>query len=153
MLTFISALIVLSILILIHEFGHFIIAKKSGVRVEKFSLGFGKEILGFTKRETRYSFSLLPFGGYVKMAGEEHDELKNKPDEFLSQPIKKRFWILTAGPIFNYLFGFLLFFFIFMLGSPHLTSQIGEIKSGFPAENILQRGDRIISINDKEVSC
>lgn len=152
MLTFISAVIVLSILILVHEFGHFIVAKKSGVRVEKFSLGFGKEIFGWTKGETRYSFSLLPLGGYVKMAGDDPNELKNKPDEFLSQPIKKRFWILSAGAIFNYLLGFLLFFFIFMLGSPQLTSQIGEVKAGFPAENILQKGDRIISINGKKVS-
>ena len=152
MLTFISALIVLSILILVHEFGHFIVAKKSGVRVEKFSLGFGKEIFGWTKGETRYSFSLLPFGGYVKMAGDDPAESKNRPDEFLSQPIKKRFWIISAGPIFNYLFGFFLFFFIFMMGSPRFTSQVGEVKPGFPAENVLQRGDHIISINGKEVS-
>lgn len=151
MLTFISALIVLSILILVHEFGHFIVAKKSGVRVEKFSLGFGKEIFGWTKGETRYSFSLLPFGGYIKMAGEEPTKGESKPDEFLSQPIKKRFWILSAGPIFNYLFGFSLFFFIFMLGSPQLTSQIGEVKAGFPAEDTLQKEDRIISINEKKI--
>ncbi|MCK4859070.1 MAG: RIP metalloprotease RseP [Candidatus Omnitrophica bacterium] len=152
MLTFISATIVLSILILVHEFGHFIVAKKSGVKVERFSIGFGKEIIGWTRGETRYSVSLLPLGGYVKMAGENQSEVSNKPDEFFCQPIKKRFWILSAGAIFNYLLGFLLFFFIFMLGNPQLTAQIGEIKEGFPAEKILQKGDYIISINNKAVS-
>ena len=77
-------LIVLSILILIHEFGHFIVARRLGIRVEKFSLGFGPKIFSIKGKETEYCISALPFGGYVKMAGESPDEkLEGKPYEFL----------------------------------------------------------------------
>jgi len=74
MLSLISSILVLSILVVIHEFGHFIVAKRTGVRVEKFSIGFGKEIFGITRGGTRYVVSLIPLGGYVKLAGETPGE-------------------------------------------------------------------------------
>ncbi|PJC48787.1 MAG: RIP metalloprotease RseP, partial [Candidatus Omnitrophica bacterium CG_4_9_14_0_2_um_filter_42_8] len=70
MLSLVSFIVVLSILVVVHEFGHFIVAKKMGVRVEKFSIGFGPEIFGVTREETRYSVSIIPLGGYVKLSGE-----------------------------------------------------------------------------------
>ncbi|MFL5322116.1 MAG: site-2 protease family protein, partial [Myxococcaceae bacterium] len=90
-------LLLLGVLVAVHEFGHFIVAKACGVKVLKFSIGFGPRLLGFTKGETEYRISLLPLGGYVKMAGEQpHEELS--PEEakrgFLAQPPWKRMLII-----------------------------------------------------------
>ncbi|RKY39584.1 MAG: RIP metalloprotease RseP [Candidatus Omnitrophota bacterium] len=145
------ALVVLNILIFIHEFGHFLIAKRSGVEVERFSLGLGKEVLSVKRGETRYSLCLLPFGGYVKMAGENIGELQHRTGEFLTQPVGKRFWIIAAGSIFNYLFGFLLFFLIFVLGSSHFAPCVGRVKEGFPAQGILRKGDEVVAVNGRKV--
>ena len=87
MLTAVAIIFTFGIVVFFHEFGHFLAAKRSGVKVEKFSLGFGPEIIGFTKGGTRYLLSAVPLGGYLKMAGENPEEAREgKPDEFLSQP-------------------------------------------------------------------
>ena len=79
MLSTVSFILVLSILVIVHEFGHFIVAKRIGVRVEKFSIGFGPELLGFTRGETRYLISAIPLGGYIKLSGEtEEDGIKGE---------------------------------------------------------------------------
>lgn len=144
---------VFSIVILAHEFGHFIVAKRMGVKVEKFSLGMGPEITGLMRGETRYSLSAIPFGGYIKMAGENpREKLQGKPWEYLSKPIRRRIAIVCAGPISNYLLSFLLFFFILMVGSPASTSGIGSTLEDFPARaRGLKEGDRIVAIDEKEV--
>ena len=99
MLSLISFIVVLSILVIVHEFGHFIVAKKMGVRVEKFSIGFGPEIFGVTRQDTRYSVSMIPLGGYVKLSGETGAEgLKGEKWEYLSRTVGERMRIIFAGP-------------------------------------------------------
>lgn len=153
MLSLVSFIIVLSILVIVHEFGHFIVAKKMGVRVEKFSIGFGPEIIGVTKRETRYSISLVPLGGYVKLAGETAAEgVKGEKWEYLSRTAGERVRIIFAGPLLNYILAFLIFSFVFMVGNPTLTAKVGKVMPGYPAESAgLKAGDKIISINNKDV--
>ncbi len=153
MLSLISFIIVLSILVVVHEFGHFIAAKKTGVAVEKFSIGFGKELFGITKGGTRYSVSAIPLGGYVKLAGETGAEgAKPEKWEYLSRTVGERARIIFAGPLLNYILAFLIFSFVFMAGSPTLTARIGKIMPGYPAESSgLKAGDKILKINNKAV--
>ena len=105
----IISVIIIGILIVVHEFGHFFCARKMGVRVEKFSLGFGPELFKRKKKGTEYSIAAIPLGGFVKMAGDNLAEYKHAPDEFLSQSPGRRFWIVACGPFLNYLLGFLFF--------------------------------------------
>lgn len=144
---------VFSVLILAHEFGHYVAAKRMRVKVEKFSLGFGPEIVGFERGQTRYSISAIPFGGYIKMAGEDpQEELRGEPWEYLSQPIRRRLFIVLAGPFSNYIVSFLLFSSIFVIGYPALTSRIGGLIEDFPAKAYgLREGDRIVAIDGKKV--
>ncbi len=153
MLSLISFIVVLSILVVVHEFGHFIVAKKTGVRVEKFSIGFGPEIFGVTREETRYSVSIIPLGGYVKLSGETGAEgIKGEKWEYLSRTIGERMRIIFAGPLLNYILAFVIFSFVFMAGNPTLTSVIGKVMPGYPAESSgLKAGDKILNINGKDV--
>src|SRR5437660_4936374 len=101
-ISLISVVVILGFMVLIHEFGHYAVAKLCGVRVEVFSLGFGKRLLGFTRGNTDYRISLLPIGGYVKMAGENPLESRTgDPGEFMSHPRWQRFLIAIAGPAMN----------------------------------------------------
>src|SRR6266480_5210486 len=94
--------VILGFMILIHEFGHYAVAKLLGVRVEQFAIGFGKRLIGFRKGETDYRISAIPLGGYVKMSGENPmDERTGDPAEFLSHPRWHRFIIAIAGPAMN----------------------------------------------------
>ncbi|SFM41281.1 RIP metalloprotease RseP [Thermodesulforhabdus norvegica] len=157
MSTVFYAAIVLGILIFVHELGHFAVAKWSGVVVEKFSIGFGPALLSRRKGETEYCIAAVPFGGYVKMLGE--DSLEDIPPEFhdrtfLSQPLYKRFLIVAAGPLMNLLLAILLFFIVFALaGVTRLMPEVGEIQPGSPAEAAgLKKGDLIVRINETPVS-
>lgn len=153
LLSLISFIAVLSILVLVHEFGHFIVARALGVRVEKFSFGFGPKILSIKKGDTEYLISLVPLGGYVKMSGDEPGEsLTHQKWEFLSRSILDRAKIIFAGPLLNYILAFLIFCVIFMFGSPTLTTQIGSLLKDYPAEvqGILP-GDRITAVDGKSV--
>lgn len=145
-------IIVLSVLIIVHEFGHFVMAKRCGVKVERFSLGFGPKILGIKKGDTEYRLSLVPLGGYVKMAGETYqDELTGREWEFLSRPPWQRFKIVASGPFLNYVLGFILFSAVFMIGAPTLTNEVGSVLDGYPAKTAgIRPGDKIISINGEE---
>ena len=97
-------LLVLGAMIFVHELGHFLVAKWLGIRVEVFSLGFGKRLLGFKRGDTDYRLSLLPLGGYVKMAGDNiAEERAGAPDEFLSHSKWDRFLVAVAGPVMNLL--------------------------------------------------
>lgn len=153
MLSTISFIAVLSILVIVHEFGHFIIAKKTGVRVEKFSIGFGPELFGITKGGTRYLISLIPLGGYLKMSGESEEEpLKGDKTEYLSKTIGERAGIIFAGPLLNYILAFLIFSSVFVMGYPTLTSKIGKVLPDYPgASSGLEAGDKILKINDQVV--
>ncbi len=154
MITFLSVLIVFSILILVHETGHFLMAKRMGVRVERFSFGFGPKLLSFRKGETEYLVCAIPLGGYVKMAGDEPTEKRQgKEWEYLSQPPIKRFAIVATGPLTNYLLAFLLFSLIFVLGAPALTTEVGDVLEDFPAYSAgIRESDKIISIGGEKVN-
>ncbi|MBU1146795.1 MAG: RIP metalloprotease RseP [Candidatus Omnitrophica bacterium] len=138
-----------------HEFGHFIVAKKTGVRVEKFSIGFGPEIFGFTKGGTRYQVSLIPLGGYVKLAGEtEAEGIKGEKWEYMSRSVGERARIIFAGPLLNYVLAFFIFSFVFIAGSPTLTATIGGVVPDYPAEaSGIREGDKILEINGESISC
>jgi len=146
-------IIVLSVLIVVHEWGHFYVAKRLGIRVERFSIGFGPRIFKTRKGETEYCVSLFPLGGYVKLGGETKEEgILGERWEYLSRSVGERFAVVFAGPFLNYLLAFLLFAVVFMVGSPQLTSTIGKVMKDYPAEQAgLLEGDRIVSIDGKAV--
>ncbi len=147
----IPTIVVLGVLILIHEWGHFIACRMSGVRVEKFSIGFGPEIFHIQGKETRYVLGLLPFGGYVKPAGESVSEVEAegpKPGDYLGAPVLKRIFIVVAGVFMNYLLAFVIFFGVFIAGRPITLAQIGGFVEGYPAASAgLHKGDRILTVN------
>jgi regulator of sigma E protease len=156
MLSIIPTLIVLGVLITIHEFGHFVACRMSGVDVEKFSIGFGPEILRVKRGTTWYVLSLFPLGGYVKPAGESFSELPDsgpKPGDYLAAALPKRIFIVCAGVLMNYLLAFVLFGVIFMMGRPVPGTTIGGFVEGYPAEaSGLAKGDKIIAVNGEPVA-
>lgn len=153
MLSALAVFMTFSILVVVHEFGHFIMARKCGVKVEKFSLGFGPKIASIKKGDTEYRLSLIPFGGYIKMAGETHeDRLTGASWEFLSKSPGERFKIIICGPILNYILGFVLFSIVFMIGAPTLTNGVGEVIDNHPAKQAgIIAGDRIVSIDGEKI--
>lgn len=149
--------IVLGFMILIHEFGHYAAAKYFGVRVEVFSIGFGKRLIGFRKGETDYRISALPLGGYVKMSGENPmDSRTNDPGEFLNHPRWQRFIVAIAGPAMNVLLAFGLWTGVFMVHYEYSAvidgpAIVGWISPGTPAANAgIQPGDQIVRVDDIE---
>src|SRR5688572_15293595 len=103
----------LGLVVVVHELGHLLMAIKLGVRVERFTVGFGPELFGWTsRRKIRYSICAIPLGGMVKLAGEFQDDRSNSPDEFFSQPWYRRNLIALAGPLMNYALAFVLFAFV-----------------------------------------
>ncbi len=144
----VAVLITLSFIIVVHEWGHFIMARLMGVKVERFSVGFGPKIIGLKRGDTEYVICLFPFGGYVKMAGEADDEGPKKPWEYRAKKIWERMAIVLAGPLVNYAIGFLLFALIFLVGAPTLSTKIGSVLEDYPAAAAgLKAGDRIRSVN------
>ena len=153
MSTFILFIIILSILIIVHECGHFFCARRLGVRVEKFSLGFGPVLFKRKKKDTEYSIAAIPLGGFVKMAGDNLTDYKASPDEFLSQSPGRRFWIVACGPILNYLLGFLLFCAVCFLGYPSLTTKVGGLIDGFGAKEAgVEVDDKITGIDGEKIT-
>jgi regulator of sigma E protease len=146
-------LIVLSVLVMVHEFGHFIAAKRIGVRVEKFSFGFGPKLFSIKRGDTEYLISAIPLGGYIKMAGDEPGEaLTGKSYEFPTRSVWERFQVIFAGPLLNYVLAFLIFSVIFMFGSPTLTTEVGSLLKDYPAEKSgLAVGDKVIKADGKDV--
>lgn len=143
---------VLGVLVVVHEFGHFIAAKRVGVRVEKFSIGFGPVIFGRQFGETYFAVSLLPLGGFVKLAGENPEEAKGHPWEFNSKNLLEKFIIVFAGPFMNAFLAFVIFSVIFLVGTPTMTTKVGKVMDATPAQaaGILE-GDRITALDDKPV--
>ena len=145
-------ILILSLLIIVHEFGHFIAARRAGVRVEEFSLGFGPQLLAKKIGDTKYSLSLIPLGGYVKMAGDTLEDCHGKSDEYFSKSPGVRFQIIFCGPLLNYILGFLFFWLILFVGYPTLTTKVGGLIDGYGAQVAgLQVEDKIIAINGQEV--
>lgn len=153
MISLVASIFVFGILIFIHEFGHFIIAKRNGVRVEKFSFGFGKVLWKRKIGDTEYLISAVPLGGYIKMVGDEPGEQrKGVPWEFLSKSCGQRAQIVAAGAILNYLLAFLIFSFIFIIGSPTATTKVGKLVDDFPAKAAgIKEDDIILAVDGEEV--
>lgn len=153
----ILAIFTLGFLIFIHELGHFLAARRCGIRVDKFSIGFGPKLIGFKRGDTDYCISLIPFGGFVKMPGENPEERTGAPDEFPSAPVGHRIFVAIAGPAMNVAFGIIVFSLIYLFSGEYVrksleTTQIGHIVDGSPAQAArLQPGDKLISINGKRL--
>ncbi len=153
----ISVAIILGFMILIHEFGHYAVAKLLGVRVEQFAIGFGKRLIGFHRGETDYRINAIPLGGYVKMSGENPmDERSGDPREFLSHPRWHRFLIAIAGPSMNILLAVGLLTVVYMVHDeyPALLDDpavIGWVTPDTPAAKAgIQIGDRIVTVDGVE---
>lgn len=143
------AVLVLGGLIFIHELGHFLVAKRAGVKVLKFSLGFGPKIIGITRGETEYLLSAIPLGGYVKMHGEDPKEEVADPERsFSAKSVGWRSLIILAGPGSNLLLAVAIFWVIFTIGVPTLATKVGEVMQDFPAHEAgILTGDRIKAID------
>lgn len=152
---FFAFVLVLGVLIFAHEAGHFIMAKLFRVRVLVFSFGFGRRLFGVRRGPTDYRVSLIPLGGYVRMAGDTpEDNQPGDPDEFLSKPKWQRFLILFAGPFMNLLIAVAFIAMINMIGTESLIIRptIGEVSPGKPAARAgLQVGDQIVAINSERI--
>lgn len=150
-----------SFIIFFHELGHFLVAKWAGVRVERFAVGFFREVFGFTRGETRYSFNILPLGGYVKMLGQEDFEIdtsgelqvREDPRSFANKSVGKRMAIVSAGVIMNVILAGILFMIVFMAGMRVETPRIGAAAPDFPAFRAgLGPGDEVLSIDGEEIN-
>ena len=151
------AVIVFSLLVFIHEFGHFLLAKKNGVKVIEFSIGFGPRLFSFVKGETRYSFKIIPFGGACQMLNKEmisEEEMANEDlsKSFESKSVWARMSIVLAGPIFNFVLAFILA--VIVIGTVGYDKpEITDIDSGSPAEAAgLMPGDIITEYNGADIS-
>ncbi len=161
-------IVVLGILILIHEFGHFLMARRVGIKVHEFAIGFGPKIYSSQPGETEYSLRLLPLGGYVRMAGmgpemeeqkeedlvlsmQELDEEVEPRRKFNNKTVLERMAVIGAGPIMNLLLAVFFFFLVFgVVGIQQPTLTVAEVKEGLPAEQSgLRPGDEILSVNDE----
>jgi regulator of sigma E protease len=152
----VAAVIGLGLLIVFHEFGHFLLAKLSGVGVLTFSVGFGPKLWVMKKGETEYALSAFPLGGYVKMVGEDPDEEVKQADidkSFAHKSLPKRIAIVVAGPGFNLLLAVFLFIVVFTFyGVPVMSTQVSGVEKGSPAERAgITKGDRIVAIDGEPV--
>ena len=149
------ALVLLGILIFVHELGHFLLAKLCGVRVLKFSLGFGPTLIGKKIGDTEYVLSALPLGGYVKPLGESPDDPiseEDRPFALTSKGLGARFLILAAGSVFNILFAGFLYALVYMVGLPVLTTLIGEVIEDSPAARAgIAAGDIVAAIDNRQI--
>ncbi len=147
-------LILVGILVLIHEYGHYLFARLHKVGVIEFSIGFGPSILSFEKNKTKFSIRLLPFGGYVKLAGLDTEETVDDESSFHRKSWLARFSILASGGIMNFLLAIFILSLLFTWGFPTvIPTGINSVLSGSPAELAgIKPGDKIISINGKLVS-
>lgn len=146
----ILALVIFSLIVIVHELGHFLLAKKNGICVTEFSVGMGPRIASFTKGETRYSLKILPFGGSCMMLGE--DGVSEDDRAFGKKSVWARISVIAAGPIFNFILAFVLS--IFIVGSiGYDAPKLYQIMEGFPADEAgLQEGDTILKINKEKIN-
>jgi regulator of sigma E protease len=156
MITVLSAVLVLGILIFVHELGHFLVAKRAGVGVTTFSLGFGPKLVGITRGGTEYRLSAIPLGGYVRMVGEHSGEElapEDLPYAFTAKPVGWRLAIVAAGPLSNLIFAVLVYYLIIVAwGLPSLTTRVGDVVKDQPAALAgVIKGDLVVAIDGQPV--
>ncbi|MBP7460152.1 MAG: RIP metalloprotease RseP [Candidatus Delongbacteria bacterium] len=157
MTTLLAAVFVLGVLIFVHELGHFVVAKLSGIKVERFSLGFPPTLISKKIGETEYSLSLIPIGGYVKMAGEDPtmDQITGAPNEFQSQSLPTKLMVVGAGPMMNLVLAVVIFWGLLYFNGQTIinTSRIEvlEPRSGLGEVFALETGDSIIALNNQPI--
>ena len=154
--TIVHSFIALGVLIFVHELGHFLVAKKGGIRVERFSLGLGPKIFGFQRGETEYCLSWIPFGGYVKVAGMADvgtEDFRGEPWEFPSKPVWLRMAVIGAGPFMNFAFAFVALFVLFAAyGVETYDSTLVEAGEDSAAARAgVLKGDRVTHIDGRRV--
>ncbi len=152
----VAAIVAFGVLVFLHELGHFLVAKKAGVGVLTFSIGFGPKVLIRRYGETEYCVSAFPLGGYVKMVGEDPQEDVGAGDldrSFAHRSLASRTAIVVAGPGANFLLAMAVFLFVFMVfGVPYRTAEVGGVKAGSPAAGAgLEAGDRVVMVRDRPV--
>jgi regulator of sigma E protease len=141
-----------SLLIILHEGGHYAAAKATGMRVERFFLFFGPTLWSFKRGETEYGIKSIPLGGYVKITGmspEEDVPPEHEQRAYYRQPVWKRIVVVAAGPAVNIALAFAILFFVYLIASQQPDQKVGEVRSGTPAAKVLQSGDRILAIDGK----
>ncbi|WP_181340762.1 RIP metalloprotease RseP [Helicobacter pylori] len=151
---FIVAVLMLAFLIFVHELGHFTIARICGVKVEVFSIGFGKKLCFFKLFGTQFALSLIPLGGYVKLKGmdkEENGTNESANDSYVQKSPFQKLWILFGGAFFNFLFAILVYFFLALSGEKVLLPVIGDLEKNALEAGLL-KGDKILSINHKKIA-
>ncbi len=153
---FIVAILMLAFLIFVHELGHFTIARICGVKVEVFSIGFGKKLCFFKLFGTQFALSLIPLGGYVKLKGmdkeeNEENETHQANDSYAQKSPFQKLWILFGGAFFNFLFAILVYFFLALSGEKVLLPIIGGLENNALEAGLL-KGDKILSINHQKIA-
>ena len=151
----IAFIVTIGILVTVHEFGHFWVAKKLGIKVLRFSIGFGKVLKSWRLGETEYTLCALPFGGFVKMLDENEGEVdaKEKHRAFNTQNVYKRIAVVIAGPAANFILAIILFAIIFIIGTHGIKPIVGLVKINSIAEHSgLQVGDQLLSINSQDTA-
>ncbi|WRA13883.1 RIP metalloprotease RseP [Helicobacter pylori] len=151
---FIVAVLMLAFLIFVHELGHFTIARICGVKIEVFSIGFGKKLCFFKLFGTQFALSLIPLGGYVKLKGmdeEENETNESANDSYTQKSPFQKLWILFGGAFFNFLFAILVYFFLALGGEKVLLPVIGDLEKNALEAGLL-KGDKILSINHKKIA-
>ncbi|MFH0754138.1 MAG: M50 family metallopeptidase [Candidatus Omnitrophota bacterium] len=159
-MTFLIFVFILGLLIIVHEAGHFLMARKLGVRVEEFAFGFGPKLCGWKKGDTDYRICAIPLGGYVKMAGDERINCKGAPDEYFSKSHGHRALIVIMGPVVNYALAYLCFVAVFWLGAVDLDAssrampaKVGNVIAGSAAQQAgFLPSDVITAIDGVKVS-
>jgi regulator of sigma E protease len=145
---------------MVHEWGHFITARKCGVKVEQFSLGFGPKLFSRVANGTEFCLCAIPLGGYVKMAGDERARVTGNQEEFLSKSVGKKALIVLMGPVVNLILAYVCFWLVFMIGKIDLDATakkvpavIGQIVANSPAQNGgLMINDEVVSINENTIN-
>ncbi|MCQ2679123.1 RIP metalloprotease RseP [Helicobacter pylori] len=151
---FIVAVLMLAFLIFVHELGHFTIARICGVKVEVFSIGFGKKLCFFKLFGTQFALSLIPLGGYVKLKGMDKEESATNEtanDSYAQKSPFQKLWILFGGAFFNFLFAILVYFFLALGGEKVLLPVIGDLEKNALEAGLL-KGDKILSINHEKIA-
>lgn len=152
MLSLLIFLGVLSVLVIVHEWGHFAFARLFKIPVQRFSIGFGPQIFKKKFGETEFCVSIIPFGGYVKLEGEEAKESTGNPREFSSRPPHEKIAVIFAGPLLNAVLAFVLFTAVYIVGHPAYSTVVGGLLEGYPAKQAgLRQGDRILAVNGQQI--